>query len=76
MKFFRVEKERKKEKKIKIKSLLIELYHETIHEELDSAVAEGGGGELKITKVATEDTGRQRHGVVDQVDEDRRCRKP
>lgn len=41
------------------------VYHEAIGEELDAAVTEGGGGELKVAEVAAEDTGGKRHGVVD-----------
>ena len=47
-------------------------YHEAICEELDAAVAKGGGGELKVAEVAGEDSGGERHGVVDQVHKDRR----
>ena len=44
-------------------------YHEAIGQ-LDAAFAKGGGAE-----VAGEDSGGERHGVVDQVHKDRRCRE-
>lgn len=39
---------------------------------MDAAVAERGGGELEIAKVAGEDSGGQGHEIVDQVNEDSR----
>lgn len=39
---------------------------------MDAAVAERGGGELKIAKVAGEDSGGQGHEIVDEVNEDSR----
>lgn len=45
-------------------------YHETVGKELDAAVAEGCCGELKVAQVAGEDAGGERHGVVDEVNQD------
>lgn len=42
-------------------------YHEAVGKPLDTAVPEGGGGELEITEVAAVNPGGQRHGVVNQV---------
>lgn len=48
------------------------VYHETVGEELDAAVAERGGGELPVSEVAGEDAGRKRHGGIDHVNHDGR----
>lgn len=48
------------------------MYHKTIGEELDAAVAERSCGELEITKMAGEYAGGKRHSVVDQVNHDGR----
>lgn len=53
--------------------LYIRIYHEAVGEEADAAVAEGGGGELEVAEVAAEDTSGQRHGTVDEVDDDGWC---
>ena len=47
-------------------------YHEAIGEDLDTGVAEGGGGEFEVTEVAAEDLGGHGHDVVDEVDDDGR----
>lgn len=49
------------------------MYHETVGEDLDAGVAEGGGGELEIAKVTGEDLGGHRHEVVDHVNDNCRC---
>ena len=51
------------------------VYHEAICQELDAAVAKGGGGELQVSEVAGEDSGGERHEVVDHVHKHRRPRQ-
>lgn len=48
------------------------VYHEAVSQQLNPGVAEGGGGELKITEVAGEDLGGHRHEIVDHVNGDGR----
>ena len=50
-------------------------YHETVSKTLNSIVAERGGGELKVTKLAGEDASGHRHQVVNHIDEHRRSRE-
>lgn len=45
-------------------------YHDSIGENLDAIVAEGGGSQLKITKVACENLGGHAHDIVDHVNDD------
>ena len=48
----------------------LRIYHETVGEELDAAIAERGGSELTVSEVAGEDAGGKRHGVVNKVNHD------
>ena len=54
----------------------VRTYHEAVGEDLDSGVAERGGGELEVPEVAGEDLRRHGHEVVDHVHHDRRRRQP
>lgn len=47
-------------------------YHEAVGEDLDAIVAEGGGGELEVAKVAAEDLGGHGGDIVEEVDDDGR----
>ncbi|WVZ66095.1 LOW QUALITY PROTEIN: hypothetical protein U9M48_015369 [Paspalum notatum var. saurae] len=45
-------------------------YHETVGEDLDAVVAEGGGGELDVAELAAHDLRRGRHDDDEHVDDD------
>ena len=47
-------------------------YQKAIGKDLDTVVAEGGGGKFKVTEVAGEDLSGHRHEIVDHVDYDGR----